>query len=155
MKVLLVEDDENKRAQIAGHLRNSPRVSSVDWAGSYSSALKYLISKSYDIVVLDMTLPTFDVSPDDDGGRPQALGGQELLKQMKRRAITTPVVVVTQFDRFGERRDALTLEQLDRQLSTDHANIYIGSVYYNATVEGWKDQLSSFINRVLGSQESL
>jgi CheY-like chemotaxis protein len=119
MRLLLVEDDDNKRLRLLSMLQSV--TSDVDCAASYQGGLKALLRDSYDAVVLDMTLPTFDISEEDDGGRPQALGGRELLRQMKRRRIKSPVVVVTQFDQFGERRDALTRQQLDTELRSSTA----------------------------------
>jgi len=151
VKVLLVEDDENKRLRLLNVLQ-SIRLA-VDCAASYQSALKALLQVRYDAVVLDMTLPTFDISEEDDGGRPQALGGQELLRQMKRRSITSPAVVVTQFDQFGERRDALTRQQLDAELRAHHGDIYTGLVFYDSTTEGWKEQLVVLLSEALAGHD--
>lgn len=144
MKILLVEDDDNKRLRLLSFLQANSFE--VDCAASYQSGLRALLQKRYDAIVLDMTLPTFDINEDDDGGRPQALGGQELLRQMKRRRIASPVVVVTQFDQFGERQDALTRQQLDTELRNHHGDIYVGLVFYNSTIEGWKEQLIGLLS---------
>lgn len=61
---------------------------------------------------------------------------------MDRVGVTTPVVVVTQFDRFGDGKDGLNLAELDAQLRHDHPNIYRGYVYYNVGVTGWREDLS-------------
>jgi CheY-like chemotaxis protein len=150
MRLLLVEDDDNKRLRLLRELQSISRE--VDCAASYQGGLKALLHERYDAVVLDMTLPTFDISEEDDGGRPQALGGQELLRQMKRRGIASPVVVVTQFDQFGERQDALTRQQLDAELRTHHSDIYAGLVFYDSTIEGWKEQLIALLSEALAGR---
>jgi CheY-like chemotaxis protein len=149
MNILLVEDDENKRLRLLNMLQSFGSV--VECAGSYQGGLKSLLQRRYDVVVLDMTLPTFDIDEDDDGGRPQALGGRELLRQMKRRRMKAPVVVVTQFDQFGEHRDALTRQQLHSELQTQHGDIYVGLVFYDSTTEGWKEQLSALLSGVFAA----
>jgi CheY-like chemotaxis protein len=151
MRFLLVEDDENKRLRLLNTLQ--PLAQDVDYATSYQGGLKALLQRHYDAVILDMTLPTFDINEEDDGGRPQALGGRELLRQMKRRRMKSPVVVVTQFDQFGERRDALTRQQLDTELRTYHGDIYVGLVFYDSTTEGWKEQLSALLSEALATRE--
>jgi CheY-like chemotaxis protein len=151
VKVLLVEDDENKRLRLLSVLQSIG--SEVVCAASYQGALRALLLAGYDAIVLDMTLPTFDISEEDDGGRPQALGGQELLRQMKRRRIGSPVIVVTQFDQFGERRDALTRQQLDAELRTHHRDIYAGLVFYDSTTEGWKEQLVVLLSEALAGRD--
>jgi CheY-like chemotaxis protein len=145
MRILLIEDDENKRNQILAFLKATYTLLELDLAGSYQSGLKRLLVGAYDIVLLDMTIPTFDVTGVDDGGRPQAYGGRELLRQMSRRGILTPVLVITQFDRFGEHRNAVTLEQLDAMLRREHSNLYRGSVHYDSSLEGWKEELASHL----------
>ena len=147
MKILLVEDDDNKRLRLLGILQAIGFE--VELAASCQRGLKALLCSRYDAIVLDMTLPTFDISEEDDGGRPQALGGQELLRQMKRRGIASPVVVVTQFDQFGERQDALTRQQLDTELRTHHGDIYAGLVFYDSTSDGWKEQLTLVLSQAL------
>ncbi len=154
MKILLVEDDENKRDRISDFLGRHYPQSTLAHAKSYQSGLKQLLTGSFNLVLLDMSIPTFDVTEIDDGGRPQAYGGRELLKQMDRRKICTPVLVVTQFARFGDHRDALTLEQLDSTLRNEHSATYKGAVYYDSALEGWKDELAHFMNALVGGSEA-
>ena len=149
MRILIIEDDENKRSQLLTFLEQDVPSAAVDTAGSLHSGLGKLLSAKYDLILLDMTMPTFDVTADEGGGRPQPYGGRSLLRQMDRRGISTPVVVVTQFDRFGDADDALTLTELESELALGHPRIYRGSVYYNATVESWKGQLHGRIAEVL------
>jgi CheY-like chemotaxis protein len=142
MRLLVVEDDENKRTQILGFL--GERFSSVDVvaAESLQSGLKLILGGQFDLILLDMTLPTFDIGIDEDGGRPRAYAGREILRQMDRRKIGTPVVVLTQFDKFGEGDDALTLSELDHRLRETHPNTYQGAIYYSSSVEEWKEELA-------------
>src|SRR5258708_830765 len=107
MRLLVVEDDENKRTQILGFLGERFSWVKVVAAESLQSGLKLIVSDQFDLILLDMTLPTFDVGIDEDGGRPRAYAGREILRQMDRRKIATPVIVLTQFDRFGEGNNAL------------------------------------------------
>jgi hypothetical protein len=91
-----------------------------------------------------MTMPSFDITVDEDGGRPQAYAGRELLRHMAENDIHTPAIVVTQFEKFGEGTDSLTLEQLDEQLKKEHDQ-YRGTVYYNAASDDWKEALIKMI----------
>jgi CheY-like chemotaxis protein len=145
-----VEDDENKRTQILVFLIE--RFSSVEVvaAESLQSGLKLIVSDQFDLILLDMTLPTFDIGIDEDGGRPRAYAGREILRQMDRRQIGTPVVVLTQFDKFGEGDDALTLPELDGRLRQAHPKTYQGAIYYSSSVEGWKEELARKITHFGG-----
>lgn len=148
MKVLLVEDDENKRMQIVELVKTVRPGWEIVSARSYQSGLKLLLRDRFDLILLDMTIPTYDIGPEDDGGRPQPYGGRELLRQMGRRGLRSPVIVVTQFDRFGERGDALTLAELDADSRSEHGDIYWGSIYYNGAVDTWKGELIEKMDRL-------
>src|SRR5437762_9859016 len=102
MKILLVEDEETKRRQVMDLISQKFSEFGIDEAKSLNSGLRKIAGGAYDLVILDMTMPTFDITLDEDGGRPQAYGGRELLRHMAQRGIKTPVVLLTQFDRFGK-----------------------------------------------------
>ncbi len=148
MNILVIEDDENKRSQLEGFIQISLPEARVTTAKSLQGGLRAIISGDHDLVILDMTMPTYDIGIDEDGGRPQAYAGREILRQLDRREMSLPVVVVTQFDRFGEGAEALTLGELDKQLWEQHPHNYKGSVYYNPALEGWKDALCSIISKI-------
>jgi CheY-like chemotaxis protein len=147
MKVLVIEDDENKRNQILRFINERFPLATLTAAESFQSGLKLIITEQFDLVLLDMTLPTFDPGIDEDGGRPRAYAGREILRQMDRRRIETPVVVVTQFDRFGEGADALTLQELDARLRQAHPRTYHGAIYYSSSIEGWNEELARKMSR--------
>ncbi len=150
MRVLLIEDDENKRGQLISFLKEEIADVVVGVAASYHSGLRGVLDRSSDLVLLDMTIPTFDIGAEESGGRSQLYGGREILEQMDRLDIRIPVIVVTQFDRFGEHQEAVTLQELDRQLKREYPDLYCGAVYYNSAREDWKAELSEQIELIKG-----
>ncbi len=141
MDILIIEDDEIKLNQIVEHLCEIFHEPTISIAKSIQGGNKKLREKSYNFILIDMTLPTFDYKADDDGGRIRAYGGREILRQMDRRKISAPVIVVTQFDRFGKGANSLGLDELNMELQKDHNENYRGCVYYNAAYENWKNDL--------------
>lgn len=141
MRALIIEDDELKTERLKGFLDQELPDHQVEVARSYKSGLRALVASTRALVILDMTLPTFDIAPGSDGGRPLNLGGRDLLRQMKRRSLAYPTVVVTGFDAFGSEPKAVTLAQLDNELKGEFGNFYIGSIYFNATSDDWRDKL--------------
>jgi DNA-binding NarL/FixJ family response regulator len=148
MNILVVEDDENKREQIGRFVSDKYPQACVSYANSQQSGLRAIIKDPIDLIILDMSMPTFDKTVEEDGGRPQAYAGREILKQMDRREIHTPVIVLTGYDKFGEGVDALTLPELKSQLVQAHPDCYRGMVFYDVAVEGWKDELMTMISEV-------
>jgi CheY-like chemotaxis protein len=149
VKVLVVEDDEDKRRQIGELLRDHFQQIEIKEAKSQQSGLKSILEGAFDLIILDMTMPTFDITAREDGGRPQAYGGRELLRHMKRRSIRAPAVVLTQFDRFGEGADLLTLRELDEELRREHPGNYAGAVHFSVTDEEWKGDLLRVISEII------
>jgi CheY-like chemotaxis protein len=141
MRVLLVEDEESKRRQIAEVLSEYFPEAVLTEARSLNSGLRQIVSGQFDVAILDMTMPTFDIASDEEGGRPQAYGGRELFRQMKRRGIKTPAVLLTQFDRFGKGPDQRSIEELDAELRRDHPTTYLGAIRYNVAFDTWRDEL--------------
>jgi CheY-like chemotaxis protein len=141
MKILLVEDEESKRLQVTELLKQRFDDSEIVEARSLNSGLKSVAASQYDLIIVDMTMPTFDIGSDEEGGRPQAYGGREMLRYIARKGIATPVIVLTQFDRFGKVPDQHSIEELDGELRRDHATNYVGSIRYNVAVDTWRSEL--------------
>ncbi|NBC40019.1 response regulator transcription factor [Corallococcus exiguus] len=143
----MIEDDEDKRNRISDFIATII-TAEIKEARSLQSGLQAIIAETHDVVILDMTMPTFDITSEEGGGRPQAYAGRELLRHMKRRNINTPAIVVTQFDRFGQGPNSLTLEELNKDLHASHPGHYLGTVYYSVTLDGWQDALSRLLSKV-------
>lgn len=141
MTALIIEDDDLKMDRLRGFLTTELPLIKIEVARSYKTGLRALMELNPALVLMDMTLPSFDIQPGTDGGRPLSLGGKELLRQMKRRGVGSPVIVVTGFDTFGSGANLVTLEQLDAELAREFGDFYLGSVYFNAASEDWRDPL--------------
>jgi DNA-binding NarL/FixJ family response regulator len=150
MQVLIIEDDENKRSQLKDFITTNLAQSAISIAKSYHSGLREIINLYPDFIILDMTMPTYDVDINEDGGRPQHYAGREILRQMDRRAINIPTVVITGFDHFGEGENFMSREQLDKELKLDHEAFYKGTVYFNTATDDWKLSLLKIIKAIFG-----
>lgn len=149
MIFLLVEDDEVKRQKLEDFLHiRYPEVTVKD-ARSFQSGLRSILADPPTLVLLDMNLPNYDITLDEAGGRIQQFAGRELLRQLRRHKLRLPVIVVTQFDYFGEGKNKTTLDELDAELRKNYRNIYIGSVFYHAILDDWKEELPAIIERAL------
>jgi CheY-like chemotaxis protein len=107
-----------------------------------------MFKQKLDLVLLDMTMSTFDVQAEDDGGRPISYAGREILRQMDRFEIKTPVIVVTQYDLFGTGLETMSRKDLDKLLSKEHSDTYRGMVFYNAVEDAWKATLTKLATKV-------
>lgn len=142
MKVLIIEDDEDKLSSLRKFLDSEFPGIVIEVAHSFGSGLRAIIAqhRTLDLVLLDMSMPNFDVSVEEpSGGNPEPFAGRELLAQMKLRGIGTPSVVVTMFDSFGDKR--LSLSELILELSAKYSPPYQGTIHYDSRQEGWRSAL--------------
>jgi CheY-like chemotaxis protein len=147
MMILIVEDDENKGEQLQRFLRSTYPAVELKLAKSLNSAVRFVKEYTPSLIILDMTLPSYDPSSDEPGGgAAQSFGGREFLRQMDRFDIDVPVIVFTQFETFGKPPQQMGLPELDKQLQAEHGNVYRGAVYYHASIESWEAPLKSLID---------
>lgn len=140
MKILIVEDDEDKRAKVVSLVRQNFVELEIIEARSFQSGLRAVEEDTPDIMILDMTMRNFDKSPTEDGGRPHHFAGREILRQMKREAISIPTVIITQFEEFGDDENKVTLSQLTSELEHRFPN-YRGTVEYRHHIDAWQAEL--------------
>ncbi|MEO7242959.1 MAG: response regulator transcription factor [Variovorax sp.] len=93
MRLLLVEDNATLADWLCRTLRKSHYL--VDWLSNGAEADMVLRSKRYDLVVLDLSLPSMD--------------GEGVLQAMRARSDSTPVLVLTANSSLGSRVKALDL----------------------------------------------
>lgn len=150
MKILLIEDDEEKMEKILDFINHQYPNSTIEIARSFNAGLRSIIkSGALDVILLDMSMPNYNATEEDpSGGAPEHFAGREILSQMKLRGINIPTIVVTMFDLFGESNDKISFSQLELQLKKMYAPTFWGMVYYNSGQEGWKNSLGSLINKL-------
>lgn len=151
MKILLIEDDQNKQNEIKDFVEKylSNDVS-IDVKRSFQSGYQAIINNCYDLLLLDMSMPTFDIGLGESGGRSRPFAGKDILMRLKARKIRLPVVVVTQFVRFGDRNKYITLSEIKEELRSKYSENYINTVYYQSTSNDWKKNLQEVLNDLFG-----
>lgn len=151
MKILIIEDDHNKAKKICDFLREAAADSAVTERRAYQSGLKEAIAANPDLIVLDMTMPTYEISLSEKGGRIRPYAGREILSAIKRKKLTSKVVIVTQFESFGEGADVMTLEQLKTKLQQEFPENYLTTIFYQPSESSWRGRLE----QVLTSMKTL
>lgn len=144
MNVLIVEDDDDKAVDISNFVRERYAVGKITVVRSLQSGLREILRGGHDLILLDMTMRNFDRSVEEDGGRPHHFAGREILRQMKREELRVPVIIVTNFERFGEEAEEVTLTDLKEELQERFPD-YLGTVHYRSNVDEWKLRLADLI----------
>jgi DNA-binding NarL/FixJ family response regulator len=145
MKILFIEDHPLKQAQINRFISEKFADCLIEVKNSYISGLKELKDNycNYDVLLLDISMPNYDISPEDSGGDWMPFAGKKVLKEMYLRDIPTKAIVVTMHGSFD---DGTKITELDSVLQNEFPDNYIGYVYYSQINEDWKDQLCQLLN---------
>lgn len=147
--ILIVEDDVHKRDQLVSFLSKIEGEPSIEQAGSLIGGIRSLRATKPDCVILDMTLPNYEPESDGHIGSVLAFGGVEFLRQVRRYRLDTKVIVVTQFETFGDDDNAKDRKELDAELREQFSNVYKGMVYYHASLSDWSDELQRLLDQSL------
>lgn len=142
-KLLLIEDDEYKATQIRDFLQKAGYEIVI--RNAFQSGMRAIVEGGYDLILLDMSIPTFDPVGANMGSRHRPFGGKDVLRELKRRGLSIPVIVVTQYSVFGENRENITLEELNDSLKTEFAGIYHDMVYFDASSLNWSSKLKEML----------
>jgi CheY-like chemotaxis protein len=145
MTFLIIEDDPNKAKQLVEFFQERDHNDTILMRMSYQSGLKEIFTQHFDFILLDMQLPNFDIKPGEDGYKYRQLAGEDILKELKRKKRKSKVIIVTQFETFGEGDSFITLPDLKRLLKKNYSENYIDTVYYNPSLTVWKADLSKII----------
>src|SRR4051794_17674841 len=124
-KILLIEDDDKKIKDIAEFINGRYDNKSLIIKKSYQSGLKELIQGNYDLLLLDMSIPTWEKSIEESGGDYEKFGGYKILREIIRKNIQVKTILITMFDDFGESDTSITLNQLNEILKEEFSNFFL------------------------------
>lgn len=151
MRILIAEDDDPKYQRLREFVVQEFPDAKVDMSRSVTTALASLRSGLPDLLLLDMSLPTYEIAPGEQGGRPQDFGGITVMDFMDFEDLEAPVVIVTQYETFPVRNgENMSLEVLAEKAAADYPRVFKGLVYYSSVENTWQDPLKSLMTDILG-----
>lgn len=146
--ILIVEDNSHKREKVVDYILQLLPEAEIDEAYSFSSGGKLATENSYDLILLDISLPTYDKTESDTGGRNRAFGGHEIARKIIRRKLKTNIIFITQFDSFSDQDRSHSIDSLETLLKNDCGDNYIGLVRYDSSRYSWKEKLGELLDRL-------
>lgn len=144
-KILVVEDSQYKRDKIIDVISSNYSNCQVDICASFTSAWKHILSSDYKLIVLDMSIPTFDVSEAESGGEFRTFGGKELARKMARRKMVSKFIFITQYENFSVKNDSYTFESLKEEMFNEYPDCCLGFVLFSNKSSDWKNSLMDIV----------
>jgi CheY-like chemotaxis protein len=152
--VLVVEDDDYKATDICKVIEEQLLGVAIVKVASATSALFEISEGEFDLVVLDMSLPTFDLSSPGGGGSPQSQGGIEVLRLARRLQATLPFIVVTQYpDVEFDGLEVPLAEAAARLSARFNANV-MSCIAYEFDRGSWRPALTASLNIFRDGQDT-
>ncbi len=148
MKILIVEDDDDKFEKIEKLFNeNIDIIKQIERKNTWQGGIKEIISNSdfYDVILLDMSMPHYEDVNGESLDEFEVFAGLEIMREMKRRKIIKPVIVITAFDVFGKNNE-VSSATLNTMLKEEFQNMYIGMVFYNAKKTNWRKELIEMLD---------
>lgn len=147
-RILIVEDNQKKLEKLRFFLETEFNEIQFDERTSYNSASKEIALNydNYDLILLDMSMQTYDISNEESGGEPEPLAGKNILQQIYLRDIPTKVLVVTMYENFV---DGTKITQLDEELKFQYPDNYCGFIFFSHINFDWSINLKNLINKII------
>jgi CheY-like chemotaxis protein len=147
-KILLADDNLEKLNSIKILLETHFKKCKLEFAHSYNSTIKKIKSNNFDLLLLDMSMPTFDPK-EGVSAQIKPLAGRDVLSKLKYKKNPIKVIVITQFDIFGRMSDTIDLQDLEKNLKEHFTDNFIGCIYYDPRSSSWSENLISLIKDIV------
>lgn len=146
MKILYVEDEEVKAKEVLDVLNNK---GIINFRKSLNSGLAAIQEETFDLILLDMSLPLYDYSSVDENENDfETFAGIDILEELDRKGRDDKVVIITAFDILGEGENEITMVQLDEELQEEYEDVYLGLIYYDSSSLEWRRSLKKLLEEL-------
>lgn len=142
MKILIIEDDELKHQHLDKFIQVFIENATITWKKSYQTGLAELMSKDFDLILLDMSMHIYEKTAEEKGGSFETYAGRLILNEIDINDIATKVIVITGYDVYG---DGKTLETLKEELRNEFGDYYLDTVYFVSKEDKWRKELTRLI----------
>ncbi|MHA6183447.1 response regulator [Pseudomonas mohnii] len=146
MNILIIEDNPLKRDKVVEFLSSRASLRITE-AASYNSGLLAVYEQSFDLLIVDMSMPTFDRNENTQGGRFRALAGKEIVTKLSKANKLVPFVVITGYKDFSVDSQSLSIDQIHDLLKT-LGESYLGCIVFETTDDVWQEKLNSVLEKL-------
>lgn len=148
-RILVVEDEEHKTNDLLARLEKSGiAAQQPDVVTNVRDAVLRVSSNPYDLIILDMALPTLEKKTDDHSSiMAQPNGGIEILRTLSALDRSTSIVIVTQYPELvinGERAKPAQVPAIVRRL---YGQNVVGTVIYSYRSPEWENAFDNALRR--------
>lgn len=141
LNVLIIEDDAFKESALKEVLLQIDGRFDFETAVSVQTAVSAIRTRKFDLVLLDMSLPSHDRSRGKGNPTSMPSGGLEILLTLNRLKRPDPVIVVTQYPEVDLDGSLIPIDDVKGALLKIVNIDLLSVVHYDQTDDSWKDVL--------------
>ena len=149
MVILIADDLEDKQFALKRVINEHFKGAEIIQTYALNSTLKKIMQERVDLILLDMTMPTYE---NEDLQLPtnalRTLAGKDLISKMAYRGIMVPTIIVTAFEVFGRHDSIENINSILDELQRDYPNIVKGGVLFDVQSDSWKLDLVKKIKSI-------
>jgi CheY-like chemotaxis protein len=150
-RVLIVEDDAYKLEALSDLISQIFGTLEIFACRSVQSAVASLSSQTFDVVVLDMSLPSHDLEKGSMLGIPRLSGGIEVLFELDYIGSAAHIMIVTQYPEIEMSGKLVPLNKVVEFIGQEYGLQVIACVYYDSDSTEWKAEISRNMKEALKS----
>lgn len=147
MRVLLVEDDEHKRVSIILALAACNTSVETVIAESLYTGIQSIGEVEYDLVVLDMAIPSHPPVPGEGSPVSFNTGGLDILLELDSRGRHDPCIVITQFPEIEISQVFYPVESASAAIEKELGYKVIACIAYSGVDGDWLKHFSNLLIR--------
>jgi CheY-like chemotaxis protein len=123
-------------------------ISEVTEAHSFTSGCQAIEKNNYSLVLLDISLPTYDKIGVESGGKFRPFGGREIARKLARSSSTSKVLFITQYNSFSDRGASESLQSLEQLLKAECGDNYCGLIFYDSSKSAWRTEINNIFKMI-------
>lgn len=148
MNLLLVEDDGFKLQSIIYYLNENFGILKVDEARSIHEAITMLRSSLYDLVLLDMSLPSHRAQEGAGGVYSHPVGGLDILFHICTKNRSEKVIIITQYPHIEFDQKYILVEEFVTVANDNGLKNLINAIRFDTNGD-WQQQLTTAIKDII------
>lgn len=146
--ILIANDTNDILRKVKKYIKTIDDESTILESKSYQQTLKILFERKIDYLILDITMPTYEIAIHEDGGSFRRNAGIDILNKIKLHNIDVNVILLTRLELFY---DSIDSKRYDFQTIKDMIDCKVwpfckGIVKFGDELNlDWQNEVSKFI----------
>jgi len=148
MRIAIIEDDAYKSEDLHACVSEALPGATIISASDVSSGIKLIQSSEFNLVILDIALPSHPIVP--GGGAPMSLisGGIEVLFEIQSLNRSDPCVIVTQYPEIEITGEYFSTLEATSAIKINFDIDILGCIQYSEQSTRWKTELKGYLEKI-------